>query len=77
MLELKPDVKIRLERENVIQIHLLVQMLGELHALRLQMNELLNASHDPENAKRIAMHYEGMCENCVDQTKREIEVNFS
>jgi hypothetical protein len=84
MNELANDLLVHEPQSVKIPVQLLVSILGELHAIRLQMNELIVLGHGEKLdtagsvlPKRVASHYEGMFEAHVSQTKAALKGGLS
>jgi hypothetical protein len=78
MNEIANDLRVDRSHFPGMAIQVLISMLGELHAIRLQMNELLTLTHDPSRRggedidKKVAVHFAAMFETNVSQTKRDL-----
>jgi|GEM_PF-4162337 hypothetical protein len=79
MNEIANDLRVDRSHFPGMAIQVLISMLGELHAIRLQMNELLTLTHDPSRRgkpedvdKKVAVHFDAMFETNVSQTKRDL-----
>ena len=83
MNEITNDLPINHSNYQEVSVHVLIAILGELHTIRLQQNELIQLAQsdsarkkDPKLDTKAAAFYAGIYESCVDMAKKDLKKNF-